>query len=83
MSRLTDGAKASRFELGVKGGVAAGLRRVLEAEAERRGIIKAYESTGRDMAEKDLEGETRRREEAEARIGVATEALERTADKAE
>ena len=69
--------------MGSRGGVAAGLRRVLEAEAERRGIIKAYASTGRDIAEKDLEGETRRREEAEARIGVATEALERTANKAE
>ena len=37
--------------------------------------------TGRLSA--NLEGENRRREEAEARIGVATEALERTADKAE
>ena len=35
------------------------------------------------MAEEVLEGETRRREEAEAGIKVATEALERAVKKAE
>ena len=35
------------------------------------------------MAEEALEGETRRREEAEARIGVVTEALEGAAEEAE
>ena len=35
---------------------------------------------GEDMAEDALEGETRRREEAEARLGLTTEALERAAN---
>ena len=34
------------------------------------------------MAEDSLQGDTRRREEAEARLGVATEALERAAKEA-
>ena len=51
------------------------LRRALEAKAERRGIIKAEARTREEMAEEALEGETRRREEAEVRIRVATEAL--------
>ena len=35
------------------------------------------------MAEEALEGETRRREEAEARLGVATVALEKAAEEVE
>ena len=34
------------------------------------------------MEEESLEGDTRRREEAEVRLGVAAEALERAADEA-
>ena len=53
---------------------------MLEDEAERRGVLKAEARTGEEMAEEALEGETRGREEAEARLGVATEALERAAE---
>ena len=35
------------------------------------------------MAEEALEGDTRKREEVEARLGVATEVLERAAEEAE
>ena len=38
--------------------------------------------TGEEMAEEALEGETRRREEAEARLEVAAEALERVVKEA-
>ena len=48
------------------------LRRDLEAEVERRGIIEADVRTGDEMAEDSLEGETRRREEAEVWLGVST-----------
>ena len=55
-----------------RGGVEEDLRRDMEADAERRGIIEADASNGEEMAEEALEGDTRRREEAEARIRVAT-----------
>ena len=45
-SRLTDEAKASRFELRAKGEVKAELTRALEAETERRGVIEADARTG-------------------------------------
>ena len=70
------------FDLRAKGKVKAELRRALEVEAERRGIIEAEVITGDEMAEEELERETRRREEAGARIGVAKEALERAAEEA-
>ena len=57
--------------------------RELKAEAEIRGAIEAEERTGEEMAEKAPGGETRRREEAKARIRVATEVLERAAEEAE
>ena len=50
---------------------------------KRRGIIEAYARTGDDMAEEALKGDNRRREEAEERLGVATEVLERAAEDAE
>ena len=40
-SCLTEKVEASRFELRAKGGVDAELRRALEAEEGRRGIIEA------------------------------------------
>ena len=70
-------AEASRFELRAKGEVEAELRRAMEAEAERTGIIEAETKTGEEMAEEALERETRRREEV--RLRVATETLERAA----
>ena len=47
----------------------------LEAEVERRGIIEDEARYREGMAEEALEGETRRVEEFDARLGVATEAL--------
>ena len=58
------------------------LRRDLKAEVERRGIIEAEARTGEVMEEEVLEFKTRRREEAEPRLVVATEALERAANEA-
>ena len=52
---------------------------MLEVEAERRELINAEARTREYMTEEALEGETRRREEEEVRIGVVTEALERAA----
>ena len=52
--------------------VEAELRRSLDAEGERRAIIKAKMRTREEKAEEALEGDTRRREEAEARLGVVT-----------
>ena len=75
--RLSDKAKASIFELRAKGGVEAYLRRAIDYEVKRRGLIYSEIRTGEYMAEESLEGETRRREEAEARLGVAAEALGR------
>ena len=40
-SRLTDKAEASRSELRAKGEVKSELRRALEDEVERRGVIEA------------------------------------------
>ena len=77
--RISSEAEALRFDLRSKGEVEAYLRRALESNAERRWIIKAEARTGDEMAEEALEWETRRREEAEARPQVATEALERAA----
>ena len=68
---------------GPRGGVEAELRRAMEAEAEKRGIIEARERTGEEMLEETLEGETRMRDKAEARLRVSTEALERAAEEAE
>ena len=65
------------FELRAKGEVEADLRRVLEAYGGGRGIIKAEVRSGEKMSEESLEGKTRRKEEAKARLGVATEALDR------
>ena len=45
-----DEANASRFELRSKGEVEADLRRALDAEAERRGVIEAEERTVKEMA---------------------------------
>ena len=39
--RLIGEAEASRFKIRAKGEVEADLRRALEAEVERRGLIKA------------------------------------------
>ena len=82
-SRLTDEAEASRFEIRANGYFNKDLRRSLDANTERKGIIKVEVSTGEEMAGEDLEGGTRRREEVEARIGVAMEALERATKEAE
>ena len=49
----------------------------------KRVIIEAEASTGEKMAEETLEGKTRRRVEAEARLGVTMEALERADEEAE
>ena len=70
------------LQLRDKGEVKAELRRALESKAERRGTIEADVRTGMEMAEKSLEGDTRRSKEAEARIGVTTEAVERAAKEA-
>ena len=80
---LRDEAELSRFDLIDKGEVKAELRRALEDEAESRGIIEAEERTREEMAKEALEGKTRRREDAEARLGVATEALKRVYKEAE
>ena len=69
-SRLIDESEASRFKIRAKGEVKAELRRALEAETESMGIIENDERTGYEMAEEALEGKTRRREEAEERLGV-------------
>ena len=66
-----------------KGEIKAKLRRALDANTERRGIIEDETSNGEDMAEESLEGETERRDEAEAQLGVAEEALKRAAKEAE
>ena len=55
-SCLMDDAKASRFNLKDKGEIKAELRRALEAEAERRGIIESEASTGEEIVEEALEG---------------------------
>ena len=81
--RIMYEAEASRFKIRAKREAKAEFRRALKAEVERRGIIKADERTGEEMAEEALEGKTRRREDAEARLGVATEALKRAYKEAE
>ena len=75
-SRLMRKDEALRFKLRAKGEINAELRRELEAEAKRKGIIEAEVRTREKMKEEALEGDTMRRKEAEARLGVATEALE-------
>ena len=55
----------------------------MEAKADRREIKEAEARTGEEMTEEALEGATRRREEAEARLGVATNTPERLAKEAE
>ena len=62
------------------------LRRVLGGRwkpiRRRGGVIEAEKRTREDIAKEALEGETRRREEAETRLGVATEALKLEAEEA-
>ena len=55
-----DETKALRFKIRAKGEFDSELRRELEAEVERRGIIKADDKTGEEMAEDALDGKTRR-----------------------
>ena len=55
-----DETKALRFKIRAKGEFDSELRRELEAEVERRGIIKADDKTGEVMAEDALDGKTRR-----------------------
>ena len=43
-----------------------------KAEAERRWVIEDEARTRKEMIEEALEGETTRREEAKARLGVAS-----------
>ena len=45
-SRFTDEAEASSFDIRSKGGVKTEIRRALEAEADRRGVIKSEARTG-------------------------------------
>ena len=56
---------------------------MVEAGAERRGIIKAEASTREKIAEEALEEENTRREKVEGQLGVATEALVRESEEAE
>ena len=49
------------FKLRAKGGVEAEIRRSLESEAERRGVIEDEARTGKYMAKESLEGGTKRR----------------------
>ena len=82
-TKVADDLKTSTLEIRAKGESDADLRRALEADAEMRGIIEAKERTREEIAEEALEGETRKREKAEAQLGVAMEALTRAAEEAE
>ena len=50
-SRLTDEAKALRFNIRAKGEFKVDLRRLLDSKVERRGVIEAEARTGEEMAE--------------------------------
>ena len=61
--------------------MAAEIRRAMEDEAERKGIIEAEARTGEEMEEESLEDETKWIEEAKARHGVVLEMSEKDAER--